>query len=178
MNKYVAFLRGINVGGNNLIKMGVLRQKFEEMGFKSVKTYIQSGNVLFESNLDNKELIKYKIIKALAALFKGKVIVLVRSQKDIAKTIAHFPKIFEKHDWKHNVIFLSGEIDSKNILNKFELKKDIEVTSYCPGVLFWSAKMATITRSNMLKLSTRQEYREMTVRNVNTTRKIFELMKN
>jgi uncharacterized protein (DUF1697 family) len=177
-NKYVAFLRGINVGGNNLVKMDVLRKEFKEMGFHSVNTYIQSGNVLFESTLVNKDVIKEKIAKALAPLFKVKIKVLVRSQKDMAKTVAHFPKIFKKPGWKHNVIFLSEELDSKSVLSRFELKNGIEVISYSSGVLFWSAKMATITRSNMLKLSARQEYQAMTVRNVNTTKKIFELMKS
>jgi uncharacterized protein (DUF1697 family) len=178
MNKYVAFLRGINVGGNNLIKMDVLRQVFEGIGFKSVKTYIQSGNVLFESALADKDVIQEKISKALHPLFKVKIKVIVRSKKDIARTVANFPKIFEKSDWKHNVIFLSEELDSKSILNRLEIRNDIEAVSYCPGVLFWSAKKATITKSKMLKLSTRKEYQEMTVRNVNTTKKILELIKN
>jgi uncharacterized protein (DUF1697 family) len=58
MTKYVALLRAINVGGNNIIKMDALRSEFEKMGFQSVKTYIQSGNVLFESDLSDKSEIE------------------------------------------------------------------------------------------------------------------------
>jgi uncharacterized protein (DUF1697 family) len=178
MTKYIAFLRGINVGGNNIIKMDRLREEFEKMGFLSVKTYIQSGNVIFQSELTDKIKIEKVIEKALASAFKYEAKVLVRSKKDMENTISHFPNIFQNPDWKHNVIFLSSAIDSKDILDKFVIKKDIEQLSYVPGVLFWSAELKTITRSSMLKLSARKEYKEMTVRNLNTTRKILELMKN
>lgn len=177
MTKYVALLRAINVGGNNIIKMDALRAEFEKMGFESVKTYIQSGNVLFESDLLSKLEIEKKIEKALAEKFKYNARVLIRSQKDMKNIVSNFPKIFSYENWKHNVIFLSNLIDSKKILQNLDTKgKEIEQTVYAKGVLFWSADMNTITRSNMLKLSTRKEYKEMTVRNINTTRKILELM--
>lgn len=178
MTTYVAFLRGINVGGNNIIKMEALRAEFEKAGFRSVKTYIQSGNVIFQSDVTEKNSVEADIEKILSSKFKYKAKVLVRSKKEMENTIAHFPKIFGNPEWKHNVIFLSGAIDSKDILKKFEIKKEIEETSYFKGALFWSAKMDGITRSTMLKLSSRKEYKEMTVRNVNTTRKILELMKD
>jgi uncharacterized protein (DUF1697 family) len=176
MVKYVAFLRGINVGGKNVIKMEALGKAFEQMGFQSVKTYIQSGNVLFQSDIADKRELEKIIEKSLSERFKFEAKVLVRSKKDMENTIKRFPSIFENPDWKHNVLFLSSAIDSKNILNQFDIKKDIEVISYYKGVLFWSAKLDTITRSKMLKLSTRKEYQEMTVRNINTTKKILELM--
>ena len=50
ITRYIVLLRGINVGGNNIIKMADLKTCFQEMGFDSVVTYIQSGNVLFDSN--------------------------------------------------------------------------------------------------------------------------------
>lgn len=177
MIKYVALLRGINVGGKNLIKMDSLCFEFKKAGFPSVKTYIQSGNIIFQSDLTDKVKIEKKIEKFLSAAFKYRDKVLVRSKKDIENTINHFPIIFKNTEWKHNVIFLSDAIDSKKILQKLATKKEIEENSYYKGVLFWSAKIDKITRSNMLKLSSQKEYyREMTVRNINTTRKILELM--
>ena len=53
MNTYVAFLRGINVGGKNKLNMNDLVQLFENLSFKNIKTYIQSGNVIFQSNSNN-----------------------------------------------------------------------------------------------------------------------------
>lgn len=53
MVRYVAFLRGINVSGKNIIKMEDLREIFDSLGFKNTTTYIQSGNVLFEADENN-----------------------------------------------------------------------------------------------------------------------------
>ncbi len=176
MIRYVAFLRGINVGGKNIIKMEVLRAEIEKLGFRDVRTLIQSGNVLFRSEMSDPGKIENKIKRGLAANFNDEVKVVVRSKKDMENTVSHFPDIFDNPDWKHNVIFLSRVIDSKNILSRFELKKDIEQIQYAPGVLFWSAGRDSITKTNMLKLSARPEYQDMTVRNANTTRKILALM--
>lgn len=176
MITYVAFLRGINVGGKNIIKMDALRAEFEKAGFQCVRTYIQSGNVIFQSDSTKNIEIEKEIEKILSDKFKYQAKVLIRSTKDMENIIVHFPKIFNNKKWKHNVIFLSNTINSKNILKNLEIKKDIEEHSYYNGVLFRSAKMDKITSSNMLKLSTRKEYKEMTVRNVNTTKKILELM--
>lgn len=65
MIKYVALLRGINVGGNRVIKMEVLRQIFESLGLANVRSYIQSGNVVFESRQKNVAALTTKIEKGL-----------------------------------------------------------------------------------------------------------------
>jgi uncharacterized protein (DUF1697 family) len=173
---YVAFLRGINVGGKNIIKMDALRNVFVSMGFQSVLTFIQSGNVIFISDIKDKQKIETIIEQTLSKSFNYKAKVLIRSKKDMEQTILHIPNIFESPLWKHNVIFLSSVIDSKQIISQFAIKKDIEQLSYYNGVLFWSAKLDGITRSTMIKLSTRKEYKEMTVRNINTTKKILAIM--
>lgn len=176
MAKYVALLRAINVGGNNIIKMSDLKLEFETMGFDNVKTYIQSGNVIFESKINDRKKLEQTIEKALSSKFNYNAKVLIRTKSDIENTVLNFPKIFENENWKHNICFLTKEIDSKDILKQFEIKKEVEEISYSPGIVFWSAKIDTITKSTMLKLSTRKEYKEMTVRNINTTKKILELM--
>lgn len=172
----MAFLRGINVGGNNIIKMEPLREEFEKIGFLSVTSYIQSGNVLFQSDITDKIDMEKKIEKTLAVTFQYDAKVIIKSKGDMEETVSRFPKIFEDLTWKHNVIFLSSVIDSTDLVNHFVIKKEIEQLSYIPGVLFWSAKVSAITRSSMLKLSGRKEYQEMTVRNGNTTKKILALM--
>jgi len=75
------------------------------------------------------------------------------------------------------VIFLRHTIDSEKILAELEVKQDIEEVVYRPGTLLWSAQVSELTRTNMLKLSSRKMYQEMTIRNLNTTRKLHELMK-
>lgn len=178
MIQYVALLRGINVGGKGLIKMADLRVEFERLGFQSVRTYIQSGNVLFHAKEADKLKLENKIEKALLAKFKVATRVMLRSKREMTQVIAHLPKIFENPEWKHNVIFLSSAIDNAGIVKKFNIKENIEEIHYSKGVLFWSARFDGITRSTMLKLSARVEYQEMTARNINTTKKIVELMNN
>ena len=70
MNQYLVLLRGINVGGKNIIKMADLKASFEEMGFSSVVTYIQSGNVLFQSEEKDKALLTTKVEKGLSKRFQ------------------------------------------------------------------------------------------------------------
>ncbi len=71
---------------------------------------------------------------------------------------------------------MRNNIDSRKILKNFKLKQDIEERTYCPGVLFWSAKTSALTKSTMLKLSSSPLYQDMTVRAPNTVHKIYELM--
>ena len=70
--RYIALLRGINVGGNNIIKMTDLKVVFEEIGFTAVSTYIQSGNVLFSTQEQNKQTIEAKIEEHLSKRFDYK----------------------------------------------------------------------------------------------------------
>jgi len=177
METYVAFLRGINVGGNNIIKMVDLKSAFEDMKFKNVKTFIQSGNVIFQTNIAETQKIEATLEAALSKRFNYNARVLVRSKKEMEDTIKSFPKIFKDETWKHNVIFISHLLDNSDTVSKFQIKHDIEKIGYAKGVLFWSAKMEKISNSTMLKLSSKKEYKEMSVRNLNTTRKIVELMK-
>lgn len=178
MTTYVAFLRGINVGGKNIIKMDALRVAFEKAGFTAVRTVIQSGNVLFESNSADPRKLEDTIEAMLTKTFHTKIRALVRSTQDMVRTVSHFPDVFSDDAWKHNVIFISRAINDKNILNLFAIKKDIEKLSYHDGVLYWSARKDALTRSTMIKLSTHKEYKDMTARNVNTTQKILAMMQN
>jgi len=69
MTRFLALLRGINVGGNNLIKMNDLKAEFERLGFQDVKTYIQSGNVIFSSALSDKLKLTELLEKSLSEKF-------------------------------------------------------------------------------------------------------------
>jgi uncharacterized protein (DUF1697 family) len=87
MTQYVAFLRGINVGGRKLIKMEVLRAVFESMGFKNVRTFIQSGNVIFESAKTNVALLTKGIEKGLAEAFGYEVKVTLRTLTELEEIL-------------------------------------------------------------------------------------------
>nr|WP_286906197.1 DUF1697 domain-containing protein [Clostridium sp. UBA1652] len=90
MMNYIALLRGINVGGKNIIKMAQLKAIFEDIGFQNVKTYIQSGNVLFSS--DKSESVLINIIEEKIYTNVGfKVSVILRSEEELNKIIQNCP---------------------------------------------------------------------------------------
>jgi uncharacterized protein (DUF1697 family) len=90
MTIYIALLRGINVGGKNMIKMAGLKQMFEAMGLSRVQTYIQSGNVLFESNEDEKPLRK-RIEHEIETVFGFTVSVILRTSEELNRIVANCP---------------------------------------------------------------------------------------
>ena len=177
-NVFVALLRGVNVGGNNMISMSALKKSFEALGFTDVVTYINSGNIIFKSKEADARKLESKIEKMLLKEYQLDSRVVLRSLSEMERIVKSLPKNWTTdRDWRYNVIFLRHTIDSKDILSELELKKDIEEVVYCPGALFWSAQISELTRTNMLKLSSRKMYLDMTIRNQNTTRKLYDLMK-
>jgi uncharacterized protein (DUF1697 family) len=178
LTTYVALLRGINVGGNNMIRMSSLKASFEQMGFTDVSTYINSGNIIFKTKEDDARRLESDIEKMLRKEYELDCKVVVRSFAEIATLIKSLPKIWNSDtDWKYNVIFLRHSIDSKKILESLHPKPDIEQITYHPGTLLWCARTKDVTRSAMVKLPGQKIYQDMTVRNLNTTRKLFDLMK-
>jgi uncharacterized protein (DUF1697 family) len=175
---FVALLRGVNVGGNNMISMSSLKQSFEKLGFSDVATYINSGNIIFKSKEADARKLEIKIEKMLAKEYQLGSKVVLRSLSEMEKLVQSIPRNWTgESGWRYNVIFLRHTIDSEKILGELEVKKDIEEVVYCPGALLWSAQVSEMTRTNMIKLSSRKMYQDMTIRNLNTTRKLYELMK-
>ena len=174
---YVAFLRGINVGGNTLVNMAELKKCFAALGFENVKTYINSGNVIFTSDKTDQRKLEIEIERALTASFSHTIAVVVVSYAEMEQVIKHIPKSWEHNtDLRCNVIFLRHTIDRPELLEELKPKPGIEELYYHPGVLYWSAHTSDLTQSNMIKLAKSKLYKEMTVRNLNTTKKVWELM--
>jgi len=118
------------------------------------------------------------IEQALTKKYHNAFKVVIRSESDMSTLLQAIPKNwFSDTTRKYNVIFLRHAIDSKTILDNFATKPAIEAVTYVPGALLWSANTSDLTRSTMIKLSKHVLYQDMTVRNLNTTRKIAQLMK-
>jgi len=105
--KFVAFLRGINVGGKTSIKMEELRKVFASLGFENVKSYIQSGNVVFETDETDEEKLTEMIENAVETNF-FKTHVMIRSFEEIKEIHANNPFSGEEFEDKlFHVVFLS-----------------------------------------------------------------------
>lgn len=176
LNVFVALLRGVNVGGNNIISMRELKERFEEAGFEQVTTYINSGNVIFSSKESDARKLENKIEQMLSKDFQLESKVVIRSLAEMEQLVVSLPKSWPDPDWRYNVMFLRHTIDSENILEELTAKGDHEQIAYRPGTVLWSVQASEINRTNMQKLSSRKIFRDMTVRNLNTTKKLCELM--
>ncbi|MFK7923946.1 MAG: DUF1697 domain-containing protein [Bacteroidia bacterium] len=128
MKQYVALLRGINVGGHRKIKMAELRSMCEEIGLSEVQTYIQSGNIIFCSPLENAETIATKIKDAILATFGHDVITFVIDKEAYERVIVDNP--FEEREdpdpKKLHVCFLYEAVDAslETELQAVESKRD------------------------------------------------------
>jgi len=109
--KYVAFLRAINVGGHNKIKMDDLKKLFVSSGFKNVETVIQSGNVIFETPEKSIKLITDKIEKKLKEFMKKDIKVFVRNSSELERIVLDNPfgKTEANDEIKTYVFFLYKE---------------------------------------------------------------------
>src|SRR6476661_7850362 len=175
---FVALLRGVNVGGNYIISMRELKERFEGIGFKQVSTYINSGNVIFATKETEPRKLEVKIEKMLSKDFQLDSKVVVRSLGEMERLVKSFPKSWTgDRDWRYNVMFLRHTIDSEAVLEELTTTTESEELVYRPGTLLWSAHIKDIDRTSMNKISSRKVFREMTVRNLNTTKKLCELMR-
>jgi uncharacterized protein (DUF1697 family) len=173
---YVALLRGINVGGKCKVEMSRLKDLFEHLGYTKIKTYINSGNVIFEDNRlasEQHDLITVAIEKE----FGFSVPVILRTHKEIEELCKSIPL-----EWtndvaqKTDVMFLWDEIDSVEILEKVAHKPEIENVLYLPGALVWNIGRQNVTKGSGIKLIKTNLYKHMTVRNINTVRKLQKLL--
>lgn len=175
---YVALLRGINVGGKNKVEMARLKSLFEALGFSAVRTYINSGNVIFidGSGRAVSELAGL-IEQAIAAEFGFAVKTLVRDIDNIAAISRELPDSWVNDaSMKCDVMFLWDNFAKAGIIKELPLKPELEDVKYVGGAILWRVDRPNVTRSGMLKLAGTELYKHMTIRNCNTVRKLYQLM--
>lgn len=129
MVKYVVFLRGINVGGRKIIRMEDLRRVFESLGFANVKTYIQSGNVIFDARLKNLTTLKTNVENELKKAFGHEVNVMPIAFSDLTSMVKQdpFKQIETGKDAMLFATFLSSEPTSTARLPLTSTKENLEV---------------------------------------------------
>jgi uncharacterized protein (DUF1697 family) len=136
---YVALLRGINVGGKNLIKMPALKACFEADDFEDVVTYIQSGNVLFASAETRAAELAQRIEAMLARTFGYQATVVVRNRKQMHGIVERAPKGFgaEPTKYRYDVIFLKQPLTAKVAMKSVPTKPGVDEAHAGPGVLYF-----------------------------------------
>ena len=174
--KLVALLRGINVGGNNRVAMPELRACFERAGFSNVSTYINSGNVIFDSTQTDTAQLVVMCEAAIEKQFGFHVICSIVSANDLLDALKHAPSWWNNGDAKHNAIFVIAPKSAEEIMTEMgEAKPEYEsVAAYHP-IIFWSAPIKTFGRTRYSKIVGTKAYQSVTIRNANTTNKLAEL---
>jgi len=177
MNKYVALLRGINVGGNSLIKMADLKTAFEKSGFANVTTYINSGNVLFASAEKDIQKITEKLEKDLTKAFKIDLKVVVLSHQQLENVLSNIPNEWKKdHDLRCYIAFIKSPATSEDVVKEVQLKEGVDEIKTGKNVVYMSTKLSGLTKSGFTKLIGKPIYKNMTMRNLNTSQKLLTLM--
>ena len=178
MTAYVALLRGINVGGSNLIRMAALKACFEAEGFGDVATYIQSGNVLFTAGRANQRTLTGQIEKALSKTFAYQSRVVVRSFEQMRATVERAPKGFGRQPaaYRYDVIFLKDPLTPEEAMKSVKAKSGVDRVFAGDGVLYFSRLISRAAQSQLSRVVATPAYQNMTIRNWNTTVKLFDLM--
>jgi uncharacterized protein (DUF1697 family) len=173
---YLALLRGINVGGKNLVKMPELRAAFERMGFADVATYIASGNVLFRAPRQSRDELAARIESELSRHFgvELKVVLLTRAQ--LKAVVQGAPRGFGGKSHLCDVVFVRRPLTVQKAFGAVELRDGVDQAWAGKRVIYLSRLAAKATSSRINKIASRPEYKNMTLRSWSTTAKLLALM--
>jgi uncharacterized protein (DUF1697 family) len=179
MKPYAVLLRGVNVGGKNLVPMAGLKKLLEGLGFEDVATYIASGNAVFRSP-QSAAAIKARIEKALPEAFKldsAVLKVLVLSLEQLTAVVLKKPKGFGDAPAKYHsdVVFLMG-LKEAQAMAVFSPKEGVDRVWRGKGVIYSQRLSALRTKSRLKLVMGAPEYKSMTIRNWNTTVKLQEML--
>ena len=163
-----------------MIKMLELKECLESSGFTNVRTYIQSGNVLFSSNEIDTWGLSEKIKASVEKRFKMQIGVVVFSKMEWQTILKNAPKDWGgDKNWKHNLLVLLKPYDMLQATMAIgELKPGIEALATGEGVLYQSISVKMYGRTTTGKLASNPIYKKMTVRNYNTSVNLLSIFDN
>lgn len=178
MSRYVALLRGINVGGHNLIKMTALTACFEKHGFRDVATYIQSGNVLFTSAGSERHRLARRIEDVLTATFAYRASVVLRTRKQMHDIVGRAPDGFggQPARYRYDVLFLKEPLTAATAMKSVLAKPGVDRAHAGVGVVYFSRLISKASQSQLSRLVSLPIYQRMTIRNWNTTTTLLRMM--
>lgn len=175
--RYVALLRGINVGGKSKVPMARLKQIFEEAGHTKVRTYINSGNVVFDAPRGKTSDLAKRLEAAIASEFGFAARVLVLPGSAVTQIAAQLPDEWVRDEQSScNVLFLLPERASPKTLEAMAFNPEHEEARYCAGAILTRADGSYLSRSGVHKLIGTELYAYVTIRNCRTARKLAAMV--
>lgn len=179
MDKYIAFLRGVNVGGKNKVSMPVLKNILEQGGFHSVITYINSGNIIFSCDFETEEAIREKCETLIYEGLNLRIPVAIVKAETLLAAVEHAPSWWGYgKESKHNAIFVIAPVMVSQIFEEVgETKPEYEQMDFYENVIYWSAPTLTFSRTRLSRVVSSTSYPSITIRNHNTVLKLAELVR-
>jgi uncharacterized protein (DUF1697 family) len=174
--RYIALLRGINVGGNTMIKMSELKAAFENLGFENVVSYVNSGNLAFDTRKSAEPKLASKIEQAVENIIDKQVLVMVRERSSINEVLEHnpFEGQYETHKQMH-VLFLKETVPpdkQKEILSLATDHERIAIRGREIYALLLGGMAESLLGRGLLEKKLKMP---MTARNWRTVEKLAEL---
>jgi uncharacterized protein (DUF1697 family) len=170
-------MRGINVGGNNLIKMADLKIACEKIGLRSITTFIQSGNVLFEADETANDL-TILLEKKLSQQFNYQSRVLILTKEELRQVVEEAPTGFgsKPTEYRYDVIFLLPPVSADQAASVLPLNPAVDHYATGPGVVYFWRLISKASQSRLPRIIQTPIYKQVTIRNWNTTSKLLELI--
>lgn len=175
---FLALLRGINVGGRNIIRMADLKSCFEDVGCLDVVTFIQSGNVVFRSEVSRAASLVEELELALSARFAYESRVVVLTHPQLTEVVDRAPAGFGNRPGQHkyDVIFVRKPLTASGAMKCLSLKEGVDAVHKGNRVLYYTRRAARLTQSHLPRIVTLPAYQSMTIRNWNTTTRLLAIM--
>jgi uncharacterized protein (DUF1697 family) len=169
--RYVALIRGINVGGNSIIPMAKLCAAFEGCGVKNVSTFIASGNVLFEASRVP------KFDTRLSKMLGLPIRLTLRTQSEMKAIVDDAPHGFgtKPDTFRYDVWFVIAPMTAEKVVAALKPKDGVDAVTAGDGVIYATRLIAKASQSRLTRVIGTPIYASVTIRNWNTTRKLAEL---
>ena len=178
--KYIALLRGINISGKNKIAMSELKKEFANLGYKEISTYLNSGNVVFESDIEDKNTIKNNIQVMIKDKFDFDIPTYVTTSQELEELIIYSPDWWGKENKEiyNNIIFIIPPTTYNEVFNAIGSPNEYEKIQEYKNNIFWSFDLKNYRKSNWWsKTASTEVSNKITIRTANTMKKLLEICK-
>ena len=180
MIKYIALLRGINISGKNKISMTELKKEFKQLGYKEIITYLNSGNIIFNSNITDKDTIKNNIQLMIKSKFSLDIPIFIITSQELEELLNNNPNWWGKNDKEtyDNIIFIIPPTTYNDVISVIGSPNEHEKIKEYNNNIFWSYSLKNYRKTNWWsKTASTSISKNITIRTANTMKKILEICK-
>ena len=177
--KYIVLLRGVNISGKNKVSMPKLKQLLEENNYQNVSTYLNSGNIIIESNINNKELIVENISKIIEFNFNIKIPIYIMTVPELEDILNNSPSWWgtTNKEIYDNLIFIIPPTTYEEVYNTIgSHKENVDQIEEYHNTIFWSFVLKDYRKSTWwIKTASTSITNKITIRTANTMKKLLQL---